>query len=78
MALKGRAEGEDRELYSFSSLREARHYFERELILRKLKENNFNITRAAKALQIDRTALHRRIKSLGLEPIREKPPSRDI
>ena len=75
MALKGRAEGEDRELYSFSSLREARHYFERELILRKLKENNFNITRAAKALQIDRTALHRRIKSLGLEPIREKPTS---
>lgn len=77
MALMGRAEGENRELYSFASLREARHHFERVLILRKLKENNFNITRAAKALQIDRTALHRRIKSLGLEPLRDNPISRD-
>ena len=77
MALKGRAEEEYRELYSFSSLREARRYFEREFILRKLKENNFNITQAAKTLQIDRTALHRRIKSLGLGSIRDNPASRD-
>jgi len=74
MALKGQTEGESRGFYSFPSLREARRYFEREFILRKLKETNFNITQAAKALQMDRTALHRRIKSLGLGPVRDNPP----
>jgi len=77
MALKGWAMEESREPYSFSSLREARRYFEREFILRKLKETNFNITQTAKALKIDRTALHRRIKSLALEPLRDNPISRD-
>ena len=72
MALQGQTEGEDRVFYSFPSLKEARRYFERKFILRKLKETNFNITQAAKTLHMDRTALHRRIKSLGLEPIRDK------
>ena len=77
MALKGRVEEESRKLYSLSSLREARRYFEREFILRKLKETNFNITQTAKTLQIDRTALHRRIKSLGLGVKRDNPTSRN-
>jgi two-component system, NtrC family, nitrogen regulation response regulator NtrX len=53
--------------FESSNLKEARAAFEREFIHRKLRENGWNVTRAAEALQIERTYLYRKIKALGIE-----------
>ncbi|MGC2422945.1 MAG: sigma-54 dependent transcriptional regulator [Nitrospirota bacterium] len=52
---------------SYESLREARSAFERDFILRKLKENDWNISRTAEVLKIERSNLHRKIAALGIE-----------
>jgi len=49
------------------SLREARAEFERQFILKRLKENGWNISKTADHLKIERTHLHRKIKILGLQ-----------
>lgn len=49
------------------SLREAREEFERDFILQKLDENDWNITRTAEAIELERTNLHRKIKNYGIE-----------
>lgn len=54
---------------SSGSLREARAGFERYFILEKLKENNWNITKTAEDLKIERSNLHRKIKLLGIEDL---------
>lgn len=51
----------------FGSLREARASFERIYITGRLKENNWNITKTAEDLKIERTNLHRKMKMLGIE-----------
>ena len=48
------------------SLREGKEHFERELIQRTLEDNDWNITRAARVLKLERSHLHRKIKSYGL------------
>lgn len=52
---------------SFSSLKEARSSFEREYIIQRLKENDWNISKTAEAIKIERSHLHRKIKYLGIE-----------
>ena len=49
-----------------SSLQDARETFEREFILQKLIEYKGNVSRAAQALQIERSNLYRKIKYLGI------------
>jgi len=49
------------------SLRQSRAVFEKEFILQRLKENDWNISKTAEDLQIERTHLHRKIKLLGIE-----------
>lgn len=49
------------------SLREAREEFEREFIIQKLDENDWNITRTAEAIELERSNLHRKIKSYGID-----------
>ncbi len=49
------------------SLKEARDLFEREFIIRKLNENDWNITRTAESIDLERTNLHRKIRSYGIE-----------
>jgi len=49
------------------SLREARQDFEKQFILKKLKEFEGNISRTAEAIGLERSNLHRKIKSFGLE-----------
>jgi two-component system, NtrC family, nitrogen regulation response regulator NtrX len=46
--------------------REAVQAFEREYLLRKLRENDFNVSRTAEALGLDRTSIHRKMKQLGI------------
>ncbi len=50
----------------FSSLQEARAVYERDYILRKLEENQGNVSRTAEALGLDRSHLYRKMKSLGI------------
>ena len=49
------------------NLRDARQEFEKEFILKTLKENDWNISKTAQALGIERSHLHRKIKSYGIE-----------
>jgi two-component system, NtrC family, nitrogen regulation response regulator NtrX len=49
-----------------SSVQEARESAERDHILRALEETNWNVSGAARALGMDRTNLHKRIRTLGL------------
>ena len=52
---------------AYASLRDARNAFEREYIARKLRENNWNVSRTADNLKIERSHLHRKIKMLSIE-----------
>ena len=49
-----------------SSLQGARERFEREYILQKLVEHKGSVSRAAQALQIERSNLYRKIRQLGI------------
>ncbi len=51
----------------YDSLREARNVFEREVISQKLRENNWNVSKTADELKIERSHLHRKIKLLNVE-----------
>jgi two-component system nitrogen regulation response regulator NtrX len=50
-----------------STLHEGRAHFEKEFILSKLKEVNWNISRAARVLGLERSYLYRKMKSYGIE-----------
>ncbi len=50
----------------YATLHEARAAYEREFILRKLEENQWNMTRTAAALGLERSHLYRKMKSLGI------------
>jgi two-component system nitrogen regulation response regulator NtrX len=52
--------------FDFNSFKEGRDAFERKYILRKLAENDGNITRTAEAMGYDRSHLYRRMKALGI------------
>ena len=47
--------------------KEAKEEFEREFLLQKLEENDWNISRTAEAIEMERSNLHRKIKSFGIE-----------
>ncbi len=51
---------------AYASLHDARDAYEREFILRKLEEHQWNMTRAAMALGLERSHLYRKMKSLGI------------
>ncbi len=50
-----------------SALRDAREDFEREFIIHKLEENDWNISRTAELIELERSNLHRKIKSYGID-----------
>ena len=52
----------------FSSLHEARAAYERDYILRKLEENQGNVSRTAESLGLERSHLYRKMRSLGISP----------
>jgi two-component system nitrogen regulation response regulator NtrX len=53
--------------YRFPSFKDATEAYQREFIQQKLAEAGGNISRAAEAMGVDRSHLHRRIKSLGIQ-----------
>ncbi|HIC91970.1 MAG TPA: sigma-54-dependent Fis family transcriptional regulator [Syntrophaceae bacterium] len=54
-------------LFKFSSLKEAKSYFEKEFILKKLAENNGNISQTAQTIGVERSHLHKKIRAYGVE-----------
>ncbi len=58
----GRAAG-----HHHASLKAARAEFEREFITRKLREYDGNVSKTADAIGVERSNLHRKIKTLGIE-----------
>jgi two-component system nitrogen regulation response regulator NtrX len=52
---------------SYPSLRDARNAFEKEYIGRKLREHNWNVSKTADDLKVERSHLHRKIKLLGID-----------
>ncbi|UCD88253.1 MAG: sigma-54-dependent Fis family transcriptional regulator [Desulfobacterales bacterium] len=63
---KGRMISDD-EMLLVDSLKEAKKEFEKAYILRKLSENENNISQTADAIGIERSRLHKKIKSFGLK-----------
>lgn len=58
--------GGARRATAFTTLQEARAAYERDYILRKLEENQGNVSRAAEVLGLERSHLYRKMKSLGI------------
>jgi two-component system nitrogen regulation response regulator NtrX len=52
--------------HPYASLHEARSAYERDFILRKLEENQWNMTKTALALGLERSHLYRKMKILGI------------
>ena len=52
---------------SYDSLRDARHAFEREYITHRLRNNEWNVSKTADDLKIERSHLHRKIKLLNVD-----------
>ncbi len=50
------------------TFREARAAFEKEYLLKKITENNGNISKTAELIGLERSYLHRKIKHYGIEP----------
>jgi two-component system nitrogen regulation response regulator NtrX len=53
--------------FAFKTLREARDLFEKDFITKKLGENNWNISKTAESLDIERSNLHRKIKAYDIK-----------
>jgi two-component system nitrogen regulation response regulator NtrX len=67
----GASGGSDRDAVSQpavgGSLRDARAAFERDFILRSLRTHDFNVSKTAEALGLERSHLHRKIKMLDID-----------
>jgi two-component system nitrogen regulation response regulator NtrX len=63
---KGREEPTDG-LGDFPSLASAREAYEKQFILKKLRDNDGNVSRTAEALQIERSHLYRKMKAYGIK-----------
>jgi two-component system nitrogen regulation response regulator NtrX len=50
------------------SLRDAKSDFERNYILGKLEEYDWNVSKTAEALNIERSNLHRKLKTFEIDP----------
>jgi two-component system nitrogen regulation response regulator NtrX len=49
------------------SFKEAKEYFEKRYLEQKLVENEGNISRTAEQIGLERSNLHRKIKTYGIE-----------
>lgn len=54
------------EYFSYKTLKDARDAFEKDYIIRKLEENEWNITKTSDAIGVERSNLHKKIKAYGI------------
>jgi two-component system nitrogen regulation response regulator NtrX len=67
MKFAGLKAGESSSYTEFGSFREARAQFEKEYILNKINEYDGNISKTAESIGLERSYLHRKIKSFGMD-----------
>ncbi|MGC9966049.1 MAG: sigma-54 dependent transcriptional regulator [Syntrophobacteraceae bacterium] len=60
-------ENGDTAYFNYPTLKEARSYFERDYLIRKLEENGWDISLTAARVELERTHLHRKMKALGIK-----------
>lgn len=65
--LVGKEDERSMEMDDMSTFREARAQFEKEYLLRKINENNGNISKTAEVIGLERSYLHRKIKAYGID-----------
>jgi two-component system nitrogen regulation response regulator NtrX len=53
--------------FALNTLKEARESFEKDFITKKLEENSWNISKTAEVLDVERSNLHRKIKSYDIK-----------
>ncbi|MBP1724127.1 MAG: sigma-54-dependent transcriptional response regulator, partial [Deltaproteobacteria bacterium] len=59
--------------FDFDLLRDARREFEKRFIIKKLSENDENISKTAEMIGIERSNLHRKIKAYEIAIKKEVP-----
>lgn len=64
---EGLIAGSNHEALQAAHLKVARSMFEKQYILRKLEENNGNVSKTAEMIGLERSHLHRKMKSYGIE-----------
>ncbi len=64
-------EGSD--YFTYSTLKEARESFEKDFIAKKLEDNNWNVSKTAEILDIERSNLHRKIKAYKIQTAPDVP-----
>jgi two-component system nitrogen regulation response regulator NtrX len=57
---------------SYATLKDARDALEKEFICRKLQENDWNVSKTADAIAVERSNLHKKIKAYGISESRIK------
>ncbi len=60
-------EHEGSDYFQYKTLKDARDAFEKDYIMKKLEENNWNISRTAEILDVERSNLHRKIKTYEIK-----------
>jgi two-component system nitrogen regulation response regulator NtrX len=60
-------EHEGPDYFQYKTLKDARDSFEKDYITKKLEENNWNISRTAEILDVERSNLHRKIKAYEIK-----------
>lgn len=55
------------DLDNAEDLKTLREQFEKEIILNRLKKFNYNITKTAQSLNIERTNLYKKLKKYGID-----------
>jgi len=56
------------EKLSAETLRTAREEFEKEYLTRKLEEHDWNVSKTAESIEVERSNLHRKMKAYGITP----------
>ena len=65
-ALKPAAKEQETRFFGGNDFRQAKEEFEREFLARKLAETDWNVTRTAELIGMERSHLHRKIKTYGI------------
>jgi two-component system, NtrC family, nitrogen regulation response regulator NtrX len=55
------------EMEGLPTYKDAKENFEKEFLIRKLQQNNWNISKTAEAIEMERSNLHRKIKAYNIE-----------
>src|SRR5208282_2572960 len=53
--------------FNRKTLKDARDAFEKDFIMKKLEENNWNISKTSEAIAIERSNLHKKIKAYDID-----------